>query len=219
VQERPDHLVSGPDDEPRPRRVPVRAAGALLVAGTVAALLTSAPWSSTPAAPHPPDRPQQTAGLLRPQALPIDPAAMRKRGQAVQSRYAMIRAVPSAYRKAADRASAAGGRRTPPEFFLALAFNRTLYGLMLEGDTGRAFAYRGPVQWDLADFHRYAVPGHTDAAVPLDAFLAIGSALDQVAPGGFSDAFSAARALGSSPDHARAADETYAILSTARRTG
>ena len=144
---------------------------------------------------------------------------MRKRGEAVQSRYAMIRAVPSAYRKAAGQASAAGGRRTPPEFFLALAFNRTLYGLMLEGDTGRAFAHRGPVQWDLAAFHRYAVPGHTDAAAPLDAFLAIESALRRVAPEGFSDAYSAARALGSTPEHARAADETYAILSSARRSG
>ncbi len=219
MQDRPDHLVSGPDDDPGPRRAPIRAAGALLVAGTVAGLLLSSPWSSTSAAPPPPAHLEQSAGPTRPQALPIDPAAMRKRGQAVQSRYAMIRAVPSAYRTAADQASAAGGRRTPPEFFLALAFNRTLYGLMLEGDTGREFAHRGPVQWDPADFHAYAVPGHADPTVPLDAFLAIDSALDHLAPGGFSDAFSAARALGSSPDHARAADETYAILATARRSG
>lgn len=214
MQDGPDQLANGSDDD-GPRRLPGRVPGALLVVGAVIALLVAAPWSSPAPADRPaPTRPNAASG--RPLALPVDPAAMRKRSRAVQSRYAMIRAVPPAYRRAADQASTAGGRRTPPEFFLALAFNRTLYGLMLEGDTGRAFAHRGPVQWDLSEFRRYDVPGHRDPAQPLDAFLALDAALHQVEPAGFSDAFTAARALGSSPDHARAADETFAILSTVR---
>ncbi len=217
VQDPADRLENGPSDDGRGVRSPGRAPGGLLVVGAVAALvLVAAPWSSgTPADPPLPVRP--TAAPEHPAPTETDLASMHHRGRAVQARYEMIRTVPTSYRRAAEEASMRGGRQTPPEFFLALAFNRTLYGTMLTGDTGRAFAARGPVQWDLAEFRRFAVPGHSDPAVPLDAFLAVDEALRDGEQAGFSDPFSAAIALGATPDHARADDETFAILSSPRR--
>lgn len=224
MREPADHLEHGGPEPAVPRGRPAlwRAGSALAVAGAIAVLVTSAPTilagpptgSPPPAATTAPS-PSRARGAAPDTMSELQ--AMSDRSRAQQSRLALIEAVPPAYRRAAERASALGHGRTPAAFFLALAFNRTLYGALLRGDTGRSFASRGPVQWQPADFRRFAAPGHADPAVPLDAFLAVDAALNRAGPPDFSQgAYSAALTLGATPEHARADDETFAVLSAAR---
>ena len=126
-----------------------------------------------------------------------------------------IRHVPLEYCRAAAVASAIGDAHLPGNFFLALAYTRSLYGALLRTSGGRPYAARGPLLWSRADFARYAVAGHHDRARPLDSFLALDRAV--TAAGGVdlsAGVFDAARTVGEDGRQAQAVADTYATLAT-----
>jgi hypothetical protein len=142
--------------------------------------------------------------------------ATEARLRAREAQRAQIRAVPGEYRAAARRASRFTHGRVPAEFFLALAYNRTLYGAMLTGAATRPYAVRGPVQWDLREFASAAEPGHRNAAKPLDSFLAVAAVLRRAGAGEQDDAFALSLLFGSGPDQARADAEAFDVLTRER---
>jgi hypothetical protein len=131
---------------------------------------------------------------------------------AVAQRDALVRDVPDRFRDAAGRASALRGGRTPGNFFLAVAYVRTLYGTVLVGTPGERLVVRGPVQWDPADFRKYADSQHRDISKVLDSFLAVDRALHRGNSRGFSGAYAAARTLGMTAREARSVAHIYRIL-------
>jgi hypothetical protein len=119
------------------------------------------------------------------------------RFSAIGQRETRIRDVPTSYRDAAGQASAIRGGRTPGNFFLALAYQRTWYGELLTGSEGERYVPYGPLQWDPIEFRRYADPAHRDISAVLDSFLAIDAALHTAGRVDFSTgAFGPARRLG-----------------------
>ncbi len=142
--------------------------------------------------------------------------ATEARLRAREAQRAQIRAVPADYRDAARRASQLTNGRVPAEFFLALAYNRTLYGAMLTGAATRPYVGRGPVQWDLREFASVAEPGQRDAAKPLDSFLAVAAVLRRAGAGKHDDAFTLSLLFGSTPDQARADAEAFDVLTRER---
>ena len=131
----------------------------------------------------------------------------------IAQREARIRDVPAAYREAAARASAMHGGRTPGDFFLALAYQRTWYGELLTGSEGVRYVPFGPVQWDPTEFRRYADPAHRDITDVLDSFLAVDNALHNAHRPDFSHgAFGPSRQLGMERAEARSIGEIYDVL-------
>jgi hypothetical protein len=135
--------------------------------------------------------------------------------RAREAQRAQIRAVPAAYRDAARRASAYTHGLVQAEFFLALAYNRTLYGAMLANPATRPHSARGPLQWDLQRFSAVAVLGHRDATQPLDAFLAVGESLLRAGATEADDVFVLSQRLGAGLDQARADAEAFDVLTKA----
>ncbi len=128
-------------------------------------------------------------------------------------REARIRDVPASYRDAAGQASAMRGGRTPGNFFLALAYQRTWYGELLTGSEGLRYVPFGPLQWEPTEFRRYADPGHRDITDVLDSFLAIDTALHAGGRPDFTHGvLGPARQLGLDPAEARSIDEIYDVL-------
>ena len=120
---------------------------------------------------------------------------------------------PASYREAAGQASALRGGRTPGNFFLALAYQRTWYGELLTGSEGVRYLPFGPLQWEPTEFRRYADPAHRDITDVLDSFLAIDAALHTGGRPDFSSGASGpARQLGLDPAEARSIDEIYDVL-------
>jgi hypothetical protein len=215
-QRRPDDVLARGDDEQPVRRWPAlsplvrRTASALLVVAVAVAVLASVRTSAPPdpAADGPvPDR--RTSADLGAAArsdvqLALSAAAQRDR---------LIRDVPASFRDAAGLASAMRDGRTPGNFFLALAYVRTLYGTVVVGTPGEPFVNRGPVQWDPAEFRRYADSAHRDVSSLLDSFLAVDAALHRHDTVDFSDgAYLPARTLGLSRAEARSIAQVYEVL-------
>lgn len=189
--------------------IPVRVRQAVLVLMAASALVLT--WRQAPAADPPPAR---VPSAPDPYQVAEQEAATAARLQALEARRAQIRAVPAAYRDAARRASVHSGGLVPAEFFLALAYNRSLYGALLTSAFGRGYAARGPVQWNSARFAAVAVPGHRDATRPLDSFLAVSVALRRAGATSSDDAFHLSLLLGATVDEARADAETYDLLTS-----
>lgn len=213
----PDLLEGGGEDE----RVPVgdrlserfglrlpagaqRALGGVVVAGLLAVALWPLMNRPAPAAVPPQVSDRQPSVSSADAQLGVS--------RAIALRTALIKGAPADFRAAAAQASARSGRRTPPEFFLALAYNRTLYGALLQNSSGWRYANRGPLQWQLADFARSAVPGHLDPTKPLDAFLAVDRKLQLAGAAPAASAYEMSLRLGSEPARARADAETFEIL-------
>ena len=128
-------------------------------------------------------------------------------------RYTLIRDVPELFRVAAGEASAMRNGRTPGNFFLALAYERSLYGSVYIGTSRQDFVNRGPVRWHPIDFRRYADPEHGDITAALDSFLAIDTALHRGRQPDFSrGAFGPARLLGLNEGEATSIADVYAVL-------
>ena len=128
-------------------------------------------------------------------------------------RHDLIQDVPDAYRQAASLASGMRGGRTPSNFFLAIAYERTWYGKWLTGSGGQWYGPRGPVQWESAEFQRYADPKHGDINAALDSFLAVDSALNAKRSPDFSaGAYAPARLLGMHKAEALAIARIYSTL-------
>ena len=105
------------------------------------------------------------------------------------------------------------GGRTPGNFLLALAYQRTWYGELLTGSEGVRYVPFGPLQWEPTEFRRYADPAHGDISDVLDSFLAIDAALHRGGRSDFSNGASGpARQLGLDPEEARSIDEIYDVL-------
>lgn len=136
--------------------------------------------------------------------------------RAREAQRAQIRAVPASYRDAARRATAYTHGLVQAEFFLALAYNRTLYGAMLTNPATRPHSARGPLQWDLQRFAAVAVPGHRDATQPLDSFLAVAESLRRAGATEADDVFVLSQRLGAGVDQARADAEAFDVLTKAR---
>lgn len=177
----------------------------LLVSAAIVLTLTALPWfDGTPGpAPIKPPSPCVTAEV---------DAETQARLRARDDQRAQIRTVPPSYRNAARRAALFTEHRVPAEFFLALAYNRTLYGAMLSGAATRSYAARGPLQWDLDDFDAVAVSGYGDAARPLDSFLAVAEVLRRAGAADGDDAFSLSVLTGSTTDQARADAQAFDVL-------
>ena len=154
----------------------------------------------------------------RPQAAAADVRAAERadvevRLSGIAQREAGIRDVPASYRDAASQASALRGGRTPGNFFLALAYQRTWYGVLLTGSEGVRYAPYGPLQWEPTEFRRYADSAHRDITDVLDSFLAIDAALHTGGRPDFSTgAFGPARQLGLAPAEAEWIGEIYDVL-------
>jgi hypothetical protein len=208
----PEILEAGLPDTPRPRlpfRLPpvlARVGSSLVVLAVV--VLAVASQRSAPARPGSP---------LRTVAAPAaeDPV-VTLRLLARDQRNASIRDVPVSYRDAAGLASAVRGGRTPANFFLALAYARTLYGALLTPPPGGGipnFAHLGPVQWSPADFAKYADPEHRQQEKLLDSFLAVETALHRgPAPDFSAGAFGPAKLLGLDTREAQSIADIYDIL-------
>ena len=213
----PDLLEGGGED--RARRLPavpsgVRRAGTAVAVTAVGAALLASYWTSSPASERPSPR---EADVPRAAASANAAAAALADVQLILSAEAqrdrLIRDVPDSFRDAAGRASAMRHGRTPGNFFLALAYVRTLYGTVVLGEPGEPFVNRGPVLWEPAEFRRYAAPGHGDMSRLLDSFLAVDAKLHEGQPADFSDgAFRAARLLGSSHREATSVARVYEVL-------
>jgi len=163
-------------------------------------------------------RSSEGPATLRPPVAPADLRAAEQADVEVRlsgnaQREARIRDVPACYREAAGRASALRGGRTPGNFFLALAYQRTWYGELLTGSEGVRYAPFGPLQWEPTEFRQYADPAHRDITGVLDSFLAIDTALHTGARPDFSTgAFGPARQLGLAPAEAESIGEIYDVL-------
>jgi hypothetical protein len=200
----PDLLEDG-RSPPRVPRVPPAVWIVVLVA--VAAWAVTSRSSEGPSALRPPVAPAST------DARAAEQADVEVRLSGTAQREARIRDVPASYREAAGQASALGGGRTPGNFFLALAYQRTWYGELLTGSEGVRYLPFGPLQWEPAEFRKYADPAHRDITDVLDSFLAIDAALHARGRLDFSNGASGpARQLGLDPEEARSIDEIYDVL-------
>lgn len=202
----PDLLVAGADDARRRAVSPfVRRVGwlaALLVAGVVVATSPLSGSATPEKQPDPDSSSAADVAAVEPPMLSVDAA-----------RDALARDVPETFRDAAGAASAMRGGRTPGNFFLAVAYTRTLYGAAFEPETGEPLVARGPVQWDPQDFRRYDAPGNRDIRSVLDSFLALDRAVHQGRRADFSNgAFGPARRLGMTTSEARTVAEVYDVL-------
>ena len=204
--DQPDLLEDGRSNARGPRIPPVvwRFAWLVVLVAGVAAVVTS--------------RASEDPATLRPSVAPTDlraaeQADVQLRLSATAQREARIRDVPDCYREAAGRASALRGGRTPGNFFLALAYQRTWYGELLTGSEGERYVPFGPLQWEPTEFRRYTDRGHRDITDALDSFLAIDAALHSGERADFSTgAAGPARQLGLEPAEARSIAEIYDVL-------
>jgi hypothetical protein len=157
-----------------------------------------------------PPRPSPTASsLIAPPTSQADVVVLLARSK----RRDLIRDVPAAYRDAARRASAMRDGRTPGNFFLAIGYERTWYGKWLSGSGGQWYGPRGPVQWESAEFQRYADPRHGDINAALDSFLAVDTALHAGGSPDFSaGAYGPAKLLGMPTSEALAIANIYDTL-------
>jgi hypothetical protein len=204
--DQPDLLDDGRSDARGPRIPPVLWRAWPVVLLVVAAGLVTSRWSDAP--PVPPS-PAASPSVGQPAARSAITSAIF----AVSQRNARIRDVPARYRDAASLASAIRDGRTPGNFFLALAYDKTLYGELLVQSVALTFVNIGPVQWSHAEFDAYADPAHRDISKPLDSFLAVDTALHLGHEPDFSTgAFGPARLLGMSVDEAQAVAAIYDIL-------
>jgi hypothetical protein len=204
--DQPDLLEDGRPDARGPRIPPlVWQVTWLVVLVTVGAWVVTSRSSEDPS----PSRPPVAAGDVR----AAERADVEVRLSGIAQREARIRDVPAAYRDAANRASAMHGGRTPGDFFLALAYQRTWYGELLTGSEGVRYAPFGPLQWDPTEFRRYADPAHRDVTDVLDSFLAVDNALHDAHRPDFSHgAFGPSRQLGMDPAEAASIGEIYDVL-------
>lgn len=176
-------------------------------------LVAVAAWTITSRSSDGPSTPRPPAASASVDVRAAEQADVEVRLSGVALRESRIRDVPGAYRDAAGLASAMRRGRTPGNFFLALAYQRTWYGELLTGSEGVSRAPFGPVQWDPTKFRRYADPAHRDITDVLDSFLAIETALNTGQQPDFSSGASGpARQLGISSAEARSIGEIYDVL-------
>jgi hypothetical protein len=206
--DQPDLLEDGRSHARGPRIPPlVWRATWLVVVVAVAIWVVTSRSSEDPSTSRPPVTP-----------APADVRAAEQADVEVQlsvtaQREARIRDVPASYRDAASEASALHGGRTPGNFFLALAYQRTWYGELLTGSEGLRYVPFGPLQWEPTEFGRYADSAHGDITEALDSFLAIDNSLYARARPDFSKgAFGPARQLGLDRGQAASIDEIYEAL-------
>ena len=202
----PDLLEDGRSHQRGPRLPP-----AVWRVTWLVVLVAAAAWivtSRTSESPSTSGRPAASADVRSAEQADVE---VRLSGTA--QREARIRDVPTAYRDAASQASALRGGRTPGNFFLALAYQRSWYGELLTGSEGVRYVPFGPLQWEPAEFRRYADPRHRDITDVLDSFLAIDAALHTGGRPDFSNGASGpARQLGLAPAEARSVGEIYHVL-------
>jgi hypothetical protein len=211
----PDVLEGG-GPEARGRRVPFRVPSAVwrvaspLAALAVVAAVVGSQVATNRSTPPPPVASASTGSA---DDAPVGRADVELRLLAVSQRDALIRDVPTSYRDSAGLASAMRGGRTPGNFFLALAYGRTLYGYLLVTTPGETLTNRGPVQFEPGDFLKYADPEHPDVHKVLDSFLAVDTKLNRGHPADFSDgAFGPARLFGMDTREAQSIADIYDIL-------
>ena len=180
-----------------------------MVVLVVAVALVTSRWSDAP--PTQPT-PAASPSVGKPTARTDIAGGLFARSQ----RNAHIRDVPTRYRDAASLASAMRDGRTPGNFFLALAYDKTLYGELLVQSIALTFVQIGPLQWSHAEFDAYADPAYRDISKPLDSFLAVDTALHLGHDPDFSaGAFGPARLLGMNVDEAQAVAAIYDVLNGA----
>ena len=207
--DQPDLLDDGRSDARRPRIPPVLWRAWPVIVLVVAAGLVTSRWSDAPSA----QPPSASSPSVSKQAARSDITSALF---AVSQRNAHIRDVPARYRDAASLASAMRDGRTPGNFFLALAYEKTLYGELLVRSVALTFVDIGPVQWSHAEFDAYADPAFRDISKPLDSFLAVDTALHLGHDPDFSaGAFGPARLLGMNVDEAQAVAAIYDVLNGA----
>ncbi|MEP6760927.1 MAG: hypothetical protein ABJA93_06140 [Sporichthyaceae bacterium] len=207
--DQPDLLEDG-RSHARGLRIPpaVWRAGWPLAAIAVVAWVVMSLGSDAPSPLHPPVSSVDVPAVDQAARSDIQ-AALFARSQ----RNAHIRAAPARYREAASQASAMRDGRTPGNFFLALAYDKTLYGELLVQSVAMTFVEIGPVQWKRVEFDRYAEPPYRDISKPLDSFLAVDSALHRGHNPGFSaGAFGPARLLGLDVAEAQSVAAIYDTL-------
>jgi hypothetical protein len=179
----------------------------LVVLVTVATWVVTTHSSGGPATARPP------VASASADVRAAEQADVEVRLSGTAQREARIRNVPASYRDAAGQASALRGGRTPGNFFLALAYQRTWYGELLTGSEGERYVAFGPLQWEPSEFRRYADPAHRDITEVLDSFLAIDAALHSRARPDFSTgAFGPARQLGLDRGQSASIAEIYELL-------
>jgi hypothetical protein len=210
--DQPDLLDDGRPDARGPRLPPaLRRVWPVVVLAVAVGVVTSR-WSDAPPTPLPAASPS-SGGPAHTQAARAD---IQGALFALSQRNAHIRDVPARYRDAASRASAMRGGRTPGNFFLAVAYDKTLYGELLVQSVALTFVEIGPVQWSHAEFDRYADPEYRDISKPLDSFLAVDTALHRGSAPDFSaGAFGPARLLGMDVEEAQAVTAIYDVLNGA----
>jgi hypothetical protein len=204
----PDLIEDGRSDASGPRILPVvwRVTW-LVVVVAVAAWVVTSRSSEDPSATRPP------VASASADVRAAEQADVEVRLSGTAQREAHIRDVPASYRDAASRASALRGGRTPGNFFLALAYQRTWYGELLTGSEGVRYAPYGPLQWDPTEFRRYADSAHRDITDVLDSFLAVDTALhDGRRPDFSAGATGPARQFGLDATEAESVGEIYDVL-------
>ena len=202
----PDLLEDGRSPARGPRVPPVVWRVTWLVA--LVAVAAGAVASGSSEAPPTSEPPPASADIRA-----AEESDLQLRFSAVAQRAARIRDIPTAYRDAAGQASALREGRTPGNFFLALAYQRTWYGELLTGSEGERYVPFGPLQWEPTEFRRYADPAHRDITAVLDSFLAIDTALHTDGRADFSTgAFGPARHLGLDRTEAGSIAEIYDAL-------
>ncbi len=179
----------------------------------VVVLVAVAAWAVTSRSSEGPSAPRPPVASASVDLRAAEQADVEVRLSGTAQREARIRDVPVSYREAAGEASALRGGRTPGNFFLALAYQRTWYGELLTGSEGVRYLPFGPLQWEPTEFRQYADPAHRDITDVLDSFLAIDAALHAGGRPDFSSGASGpARQLGMDPVEARSIGEIYDVL-------
>ena len=206
--DQPDLLEDG-----RPHRRGPRIPALVWRVTWLIALVAAAAWVVTSRSSDGPSTARPPAASASADIRAAEQADVEVRLSGTAQREARIRDVPASYRDAAGQASALRGGRTPGNFFLALAYQRTWYGELLTGSEGVRYVPFGPLQWEPAEFRSHADPAHRDITDVLDSFLAIDSALHTGRRPDFSNGASGpARQLGMAPDEARSIGEIYDVL-------
>jgi len=206
--DQPDLLEDGRSHARGPRFPPVVWRVTWLVV-----FVAVAAWLVTTRSPEGPSTSRPPAESASADVRAAERADVEVRLSGIAQREARIRDVPASYRDAAGLASALRDGRTPGNFFLALAYQRTWYGELLTGSEGVRYAPFGPLQWEPTEFRRYAHSAHRDITQVLDSFLAIDAALHTGGRPDFSTgAFGPARQLGLAPAEARSIGEIYEVL-------
>jgi hypothetical protein len=202
----PDLLERGRPDGWATRLPPaLRRGGSALVVPLAAVVVLASLWSSRPDQPPPAPAPVDDQQ--------VEPFFRQVHRLEEERRQDLIRTVPARYRDAAALASAMRGGRTPGNFFLAVAYDRSSYGALLVVPSALKLTEMGPVQWKRPDFERNADPEHRDISKPLDSFLALDTALHRGHRPDFSaGAYRPARLLGFTDIEARAVAHFYDVL-------